>query len=164
MTNVAQSHCARRARRLLHLPDLSVYAIVMPQNRGRNVMSVRLTPAEGRTVWYGPQVDYRADGMHVLSTDEVAEIDAALAHLHSLGTLDFPQITPETFPLPNLSQFFGNLGRELLHGRGFLLLRGLPRERYSLDDISLVYYGLGVHLGRPVAQSYQANCSATSST
>jgi hypothetical protein len=118
-------------------------------------MPSELAAAEGRAVWYGPQVDYRADGMHVLSPGEIAEIDAALAHLLSLGTLDFPQITPETFPLPNLSQFFAGLGRELLHGRGFLLLRGLPRERYSLDDIGRIYYGLGAHLGRPVAQSYQ---------
>src|SRR3954470_4636832 len=125
------------------------------RNRGRTVMSVGLTPTEGRAVWYGPQVDHRAAGMHVLSAGEIAEIDTALEHLHSLGTLDFPQITSETFPLPNLGRFFDNLGRELLHGRGFLLLRGLPRGRYSLDDIGLVYYGLGVHLGLPVAQSYQ---------
>ena len=118
-------------------------------------MSVKLAPAEGPSVWYGPQIDYRADGMHVLSAGEIDEIDAALAHLHSLGTLDFPQITPESFPLPNLGSFFNDLGRELHYRRGFLLLRGLPRERYSLDDIGLVYYGLGVHLGRPVAQSYQ---------
>ena len=118
-------------------------------------MSVALTPVEGRTVWHGPQVDYRADGMHVLSPDEIAEIDAALAHLRSLGDVDFPDITPAAFPLPTLSKFFQGLGRELLQGRGFLLLRGLPRERYSLDDIGLIYYGLAVHLGRPVAQSYQ---------
>ena len=114
-----------------------------------------IAPAEGRAVWYGPQIDYRTEGMHVLSLEEIAEIDAALAHLHSLGPVDFPGITPENFPLPSLGKFFGGLGRELLHGRGFLLLRGLPRERYSPDDIGLIYYGLGVHLGRPVAQSYQ---------
>ena len=118
-------------------------------------MLVELTPVEGQCVWHGPQVDYCAEGMHVLSGGEIAEIDAALAHLLSLGTVDFPEITPETFPLPTLGSFFVDLGEELLHGRGFLLLRGLPRERYSLDDIGLIYYGLGVHLGRPVAQSYQ---------
>jgi hypothetical protein len=118
-------------------------------------MTVQLAPSEGRAVWYGPRIDYRAEGMHVLSPGEIAEIDAALAHLHSLGPVDFPGITRETFPLPNLGEFFAGLGRELLDGRGFLLLRGLPRERYSLDDIGLISYGLGVHLGRPVAQSYQ---------
>ena len=118
-------------------------------------MAVTLTPVEGPAVWYGPQIDYRADGMHVLSAGEIAEIDAALAHLRSRGDVDFPDIAPAAFPLPTLGKFFEGLGRELLHGRGFLLLRGLPRERYSLDDIGLIYYGLGVHLGRPVAQSYQ---------
>jgi hypothetical protein len=118
-------------------------------------MTAPLAPAEGRAVWYGPQTDYRTEGMHVLSSGEIAEIDAALAHLRSFGPVDFPGITPETFPLPTLGKFFGDLGRELLHGRGFLLLRGLPRERYSLDDIGLIYYGLGVHLGGPVAQSWQ---------
>ena len=118
-------------------------------------MTAPIAPAEGRAVWYGPQIDYRAEGMHVLSAGEIAEIDAALAHLCSLGPVDFPGITPETFPLPNLGTFFGGLGQELLHGRGFLLLRGLPRERYLLDDLGRIYYGIGVHLGRPMAQSYQ---------
>ena len=76
---------------------------------GENPMPVELTPMEGRAVWYGPQIDYRADGMHVLSGGEIAEIDAALKHLRSSGSLDFPQITPETFPLPNLGRFFDEL-------------------------------------------------------
>jgi hypothetical protein len=118
-------------------------------------MTAQLMPAEGRAVWYGPRIDYRTEGMHLLSSGEIAEIDAALAHLHSFGSFDFPDITRENFPLPSLGKLFDRLGRELLDGRGFLLLRGLPRERYSLDDIGLIYYGLGVHLGRPVAQSYQ---------
>jgi Taurine catabolism dioxygenase TauD, TfdA family len=118
-------------------------------------MIAQLAPAEGRAVWHGPRIDYRTEGMHVLSPGEIAELDAALTHLLSLGPVDFPGITPEAFPLPNLGKFFRGLGRELLHGRGFLLLRGLPRERYSIDDIGRIYYGLGVRLGRPVAQSYQ---------
>lgn len=42
----------------------------------------------------------------------------------------------------------------MYHGRGFLLLRGLPRERYQLDDLARIYYGLGVYIGRPAPQSY----------
>ena len=118
-------------------------------------MTAQLAPAEGRALWYGPKIDYRTEGMHVLSPGDIAEIDAALAHLLSFGPVDFPGITPETFPLPKLGEFLSTLGRNLLHGWGFLLLRGLPRERYSLDDIGRIYYGLGVHFGRPVAQSYQ---------
>ena len=126
-------------------------------------MTVRIRPEDGRAVWYGPQTDYRAEGMHTLSATEVDEIDAALAHLHSRGPTDFPGITPQTFSLPTLGKFFAEVGDELRYGRGFLLLRGLPRERYSLDDIGLIYYGLGVHLGRRSRNPTRANCSATSS-
>jgi len=72
------------------------------------------------------------------------------AHLRSLGEVDFRDITPASFPLPILGAVLGRLGDELRHGRGFLLLRGLPRERYALDDMARIYFGLGAHIGRPL--------------
>jgi hypothetical protein len=92
--------------------------------------------------------------MHLLSTDEIGEVDAALRHLLSLGDMDFPQITPVTFPLPTLGGRLTRLGEELRFGRGFMLLRGLPRERYSADDIARIYVGLGAHIGALLPQSY----------
>jgi TfdA family taurine catabolism dioxygenase TauD len=113
-----------------------------------------IVPVEGPGAWLGSQIDYRADGMHVLSTDEIAETDAALRHLLSLGDVDFPEITAATFPLPTLSGFLVRLGEDLRFGRGFLLLRGLPLERYSSDDVARIYVGLGAHIGRLLPQSY----------
>src|SRR5262245_52771452 len=114
-----------------------------------------IAPAKGRAVWQGPAVDYRREGMKVLTAAEVDEIDAALAHLASLGELDFTAITPQAFPLPQLGPYFAELGHELRTGRGFLLLRGLPRERYGLDDLARIYFGLGAHVGLAVPQSWQ---------
>jgi Taurine catabolism dioxygenase TauD, TfdA family len=110
---------------------------------------------EGPAAWVGPQIDYRREGMHMLSRREVAEIDDALRHLKSLGEVDFADIAPVKFPLPTLSPYLASLREELRTRRGFLLLRGLPRERYSLDDMALIYVGLGVHIGRLIPQSYQ---------
>jgi len=116
---------------------------------------VILTPIEGPAAWQGSSIDLREEGVRVLSSAEVEEIDAALRHLHSLGEVDFPDITPDSFPLPTLSGHLAGLGDELRFGRGFLLLRGLPRERYSLDDLARIYVGLGAHIGRLTPQSYQ---------
>ena len=113
------------------------------------------TPIDGPAAWRGGEIDLRAgDGVRVLSAAEVDEVDAALRHLHSLGEIDFPQITPDTFPLPMLGRYFAGVADELRHGRGFLLLRGLPRERWPLDDWARIYYGLGAQIGRPAPQSY----------
>jgi hypothetical protein len=53
-----------------------------------------------------------------------------------------------------LGRYLAAVGDELHFGRGFLLLRGLPRERYSLDDLARIYVGLGAHIGRLIPQSY----------
>lgn len=110
---------------------------------------------QDRAAWTGAAIDYRTDGLHMLSADEVAEIDAALAHLRALGELDFPEVTPETFPLPTLGRYLRGLRDELRFGRGFVLLRGIPRERYSTDDMARIYFGLGAHIGSPLPQSWQ---------
>jgi hypothetical protein len=114
-----------------------------------------LTPIEGPAAWQGSRVDLREEGVRTLSAAEVEEIDAALGHLRALREIDFPDITPQTFPLPTLGGYLAGLGDELRYGRGFLLLRGLPRERYSVDDTAHIYVGLGAHIGRLVPQSYQ---------
>jgi len=113
-----------------------------------------LTAIDGPQAWLGSQIDLREDGVRVLAAAEIDEIDAALRHLCRLGEVDFPDITPTTFPLPMLGRYLAGLGDELRFGRGFLLLRGLPRERWPVDDIASIYYGIGAHIGRPTPQSY----------
>jgi hypothetical protein len=110
---------------------------------------------QDRAAWTGKTIDFHADGLHTLSAAEVEEIDAALSCLREQGELDFPAITPETFPLPTLGTFLRGLRDELRFGRGFVLLRGIPRERYSTDDMARIYFGLGCHIGAPLPQSWQ---------
>ena len=117
-------------------------------------MNPPLRPIEGDAVWHGPRLDWRAVGLHTLSAAEIDEIDAGLAHLRSLGEVDLPTITTETFPLPTLHQRLVGLGDTLRYGHGFLLLRGLSRGRYALDDLARVYAGLGAHIGRGLPQSH----------
>ncbi|MGE0717325.1 MAG: TauD/TfdA family dioxygenase [Alphaproteobacteria bacterium] len=105
-----------------------------------------------RSAWKGSEVDYRAEMMHRFADDEVAEIDAAL---RACGQRDVPEIDRTTFPLPGFSTTLARLGDELLNGTGVVLMRGFPRERYSADEMARIYIGLGAHLGRPIAQSWQ---------
>ena len=107
---------------------------------------------ETESAWKGSEVDYRAEMMHRFTADEVAEVDAALK---ACGERDIPEITTATFPLPGLGPTMKRLRDGLLDGRGVLLMRGFPRDRYTADEMARVYIGLGAHLGRPLAQSWQ---------
>ncbi len=109
---------------------------------------------QGPGVWKGPDIDWQKEGLHVLSGRDLAEIDHALQHLRSLGEVDFPDITPEAFPLDTVGAMMRDLPRRLREGRGFLMLRGLPREKYSDDDMTRIYFGLGAYIGKTMTQSY----------
>lgn len=109
----------------------------------------------GRVSWKGPEVNWQEGGLHVFTSREIEEIDGALRHLKGLGELDLPEIVPETFPLARSATLLAGMGNDLRHGRGFALLRGLPRERYTADDMARIYFGIGSYLGRPLYQSYQ---------
>ena len=118
-------------------------------------MSDTLAPIDSKAAWTGPTIDYRTEGMHILTEPEIVEIDTALRGLQARGPIDFPDIMAADFPLPTLGAFFQRQLHELRHGRGFLLLRGLPRERYTDDELALIYFGLGAYLGVPTPQSWQ---------
>lgn len=112
-----------------------------------------LSPVDTPANWKGSQIDYRKDGMIMLSDAEADEIDAALKSLCANGAVDLPAITRESFPLATLGRRLAELGKELRFGRGFVLLRGLDRSRYGADELAYIFYGIGVHLGEVIPQS-----------
>jgi hypothetical protein len=91
-----------------------------------------------------------------LSAAEIAEIDAAIAHARSKSD-DMLQIGKADFPLPTLGARLARIEKELMDGRGFVLIRGLPRERYDNDAMCLAYWGMGAHLGKPWPQNHHGH-------
>ncbi|WP_372781619.1 TauD/TfdA family dioxygenase [Phenylobacterium sp.] len=87
-----------------------------------------------------------------LSAAEIDELEAAVAHAFSISD-DFMKIGKAEFPLPTLGPRLKAIERELMDGRGFVLVRGLPRERWSNDEMGMAYWGIGAHLGRPWPQN-----------
>ena len=41
----------------------------------------------------------------------------------------------------------------LLRGRGFIVIRGLPVERYSMAQSAAAFLGIGAYIGKPVSQN-----------
>ena len=87
-----------------------------------------------------------------LSAAEVDELEAAVEHAFGVSD-DFLAIGKDQFPLPTLGPRLKAIERELMDGRGFVLIRGLPRGRWSNDEMSMAYWGIGAHLGRPWPQN-----------
>jgi hypothetical protein len=109
-------------------------------------------PITGASAWYGKDMAARTDWLEPLTAAEVAEIDATTGALAAQDR-DFATLTAADFPLPMLGRRLARLLNEVLNGRGFVLLRGLPVERWSLRQSAIAFLGLGSHLGSARSQN-----------
>jgi len=57
------------------------------------------------------------------------------------------------FPLPTLGPYFLSLREEILHGRGFILLRNLPVRQWGNAKSATAYMGIGTYFGYFVSQN-----------
>jgi len=114
--------------------------------------AVRQTPVGGPAAWRGAELASRTDWTVPLDDGAIAELEAAAAAVRARG-LALGAVRRDDFPLPTLAPVVRGWARELADGRGFLLVRGLPVERWRDEDAALVYWGIGQHLGRPGAQN-----------
>ena len=109
-------------------------------------------PVSGPGVWYGRDLQRHTDWIRHFTTDELAELDAAVNAFRASGT-PLADISPLTFKLPALGGFLAGILTEMLEGRGFAMLRGLPVERYTREEQAVAYMGIGSWFGRARSQN-----------
>ncbi|MBL4721961.1 MAG: TauD/TfdA family dioxygenase [Alphaproteobacteria bacterium] len=78
-------------------------------------------------------------------------LDATRAARRAQG--DIGDITQDDFPLPTFASKLAEIRREVVHGRGFVLLRNLPVEGLAFADSAAMYWGLGAYLGSARSQN-----------
>jgi hypothetical protein len=109
-------------------------------------------PIRARSAW--KPVDFPTpDAFSFTLTDaHFAALDAALAANRRAGR-QIDEVTPRDFALDPIAADVTAWRNEVLRGRGFIVLREFPRDRYTADDLSMLFFGLGTHFGRAVSQS-----------
>jgi hypothetical protein len=100
--------------------------------------------------WKGADLQHSTGWIRRFDDGELDEIDSALHAVKRRG-LEWPDITREDFPLPRFASELARIAEALETGRGMILLRGLPGT-YTEDDLRIVYWGIGTHLGTAVSQ------------
>jgi hypothetical protein len=102
--------------------------------------------------WYGPQMTASEEWLVHLDEQEIAEVETAVRAFLACSEGRAP-LEATDFPLPRLAPKLQALRRELLDGRGFALLRGLPVQRWSQAEAAYAFVGLGAHLGNARSQN-----------
>ena len=107
---------------------------------------------QGPAAWYGPALEASREWVRPFSEAELAELHAALLLVKD-KRIEIAKIQKEDFPLPVLGPRLDVIRRQLLDGCGFVLLRGLPVDDYTIEEVAIIYYGLGMYFGVSLPQN-----------
>ncbi|MEM9682343.1 MAG: TauD/TfdA family dioxygenase [Pseudomonadota bacterium] len=109
-------------------------------------------PISDASAWKADEMADPEAWTHLLSADEIEELDGALRWVRERG-LAMAEVTRADFPLPTLEPYLRRLEETVRAGRGFALIRGIPVDRYPDEDVFLMKWGIGTHLGEKVSQN-----------
>jgi hypothetical protein len=117
-------------------------------------MDVKLNPRplETHIDWHHDDVQDESAWTVELSERDQRELDHALTKARSVSA-NLIDIGLEQFPLDDLKRKLEGIERDLIEGRGFVRIRTLDTAKYSDDDLTMLYWGIGIHLGDPWPQN-----------
>ena len=113
-----------------------------------------MTPntVSGRGVWTAETLGSKEAVCFDLEARHLDAIDAAVRAVTG-GGLELSTITRADFNLDPIATDIAALEDELLHGRGLLVIRGFPVDRYSLAELEFAFWCVGLQFGSAVSQS-----------
>jgi Taurine catabolism dioxygenase TauD, TfdA family len=99
-----------------------------------------------RSVWHGAEIVGREDWIERLFEAEIAEVETVVSQLER-SNADLTHLTAKEVPLPTLAPRLRGVLEEVIKGRGFVLIKGLPVERWTRRQAAIAFLVIGVQLG-----------------
>lgn len=105
-----------------------------------------------KSAWMGR--DFRNDNswMVTLTESQVAELREAAGKCIERG-LAVTEVKREDFVLRVMGPLIESWAEELNHGRGFLLVKGLPAAEIGDAYVRTIFWGIGTYMGSPISQN-----------
>jgi hypothetical protein len=111
------------------------------------ITPVYALPIDHPSAWkpadFGSPADYTIE----LTASQLRDVDHAITRVKA-ASLGLDDLGREHFELPSLRPVIDEIRRQIEKGRGFVVVRRLPVEAYSKDDLGMIFWGIGTHLGR----------------
>ncbi len=109
-------------------------------------------PLDHPAAWSADDIEGTNAWHYQLSSEEVHELTAALQFAKTVSKPLF-EFTKEDFPLENLSGAIQRWRNAVQFGMGVQVVRGLPVHEWQTTDAEIVFWCLGLHMGRPGGQN-----------
>lgn len=129
---------------------LLLFRVSGPQGAVRPYTIIKDPSAWHAADWEGREAEFKLQ----LTEADVAALEAGIADMQATGKPLEALKYPSDFPLPrSLTDRLAAMKHDILHGRGFAVVSGLPVQRWSEWQCIAAYLGIGCHLGYRGPQS-----------
>jgi hypothetical protein len=103
------------------------------------------------SAWKGDELKSDSSWIRILTEDEINEIEITLDSIKQTG-LPFSKITSEMFKLPLLGKVLIDVQNSIDNNRGLFLLKGFPAEKYDVNDLEKLIFGISTHIGNMIVE------------
>src|SRR5262245_57632595 len=94
----------------------------------------------GRSVWLGKDLVRTEDWIYTLPPHALDEIDASVRQLNGRDAYG-KAVERHEFRLTSIADDIARRREEIASGRGFFVIRGLPKDRYCDNELGLIFRG-----------------------
>jgi len=106
----------------------------------------------GEFVWDGRQLLRNTQWIENLDSGDIAELSAAIETLIR-DQKQISSLSRTDLDFQRLGKRLERIEHSILSGRGFTLIKGLPAQQWTDEQLTLAYWLIGIFLGTPVSQN-----------
>jgi hypothetical protein len=136
----------RAAQKDASVPDFRTFHLK------KRLPAVPMQPVVDPAEWSAQSLGPVREWAYRLTDRDQDELLAAVDHFRELA-LPLPAVDRASFPLPKLKDVLADIRRELIEGRGIVMVQGFPVDRLDRQGVALAYMGLGAYLGEKMMQN-----------
>ena len=158
----ASGMTGRGSRRVLALNTARFYSTKLVRNLGATAAEADNTPAisqkiGGKASWQKQDLLDAKWWGYELDSECLAELDNAVQSSKSANLEwdnDIPlNVSQGNFPLSKMADTIAEMSDELENGMGAAMIANIPVDKYSLEELSVMYLGICSYIGNVVQQS-----------
>lgn len=111
-----------------------------------------MQPVIDPAAWTAETLGSIDDFSYAITDRDADELVAGVAAFRR-HSAPIEEVSRENFPLQRFADVLADVRRELIDGRGLVMLRNFPLQRLDREQQAIAYLGLGAYLGKAMSQN-----------
>lgn len=124
--------------------------------RSKRLPAEAMQPVIDPAGWTPDNLGSIDDFSYAITERDADELVAGVAAFHRHGAA-IEEVSRDNFPLDRFAEVLADVRRELIDGRGLVMLRNFPLQRFDREQQAIAYLGLGAYLGKAMSQNAQGH-------